>query len=73
MGGLHCQCRGDPFMGLKVQGSRFKGSEVLGSGFSPAAGQKKTTSLIKKETFGDRFRNRPLLGFAITPEKCRLG
>jgi hypothetical protein len=32
---------------------------------SGAAGKKKTASLIKKETFGVRFRNRPLLGFAI--------
>jgi hypothetical protein len=26
---------------------------------------KKTASLIKKETFGTRFGNRPLLGFAF--------
>ena len=26
---------------------------------------KKTASLIEKETFGARFRNRPLLGFAF--------
>jgi hypothetical protein len=32
--------------------------------FSPAAGQKKA-SLIEIETFGARFRNRPLLGFAF--------
>jgi hypothetical protein len=31
---------------------------------SPEPG-KKTPDLIEKETFGARFRNQPLLGFAI--------
>ena len=30
-----------------------------------AAGQKKSASLIEIETFGSRFRNWPLLGFAF--------
>jgi hypothetical protein len=48
------------FRGSEVQ--RFRGSEVLGSAQPPA---KKTAGQIEIETFGARFQNLPLLGFAL--------